>query len=136
MVPFFTDKICESYLDNKIISYPSLDFLSQTRDLPTSYALVEVIDTNTTPFIVSTTSHSLTYACIATLIHTNTGYLNCRAGIKPIFMKLKLIKILTYDTLIRYSGLSTRSYIFVNYYLAGYILAPLIQHENMFHLSF
>ena len=40
------------------LSYLSLDFLSQMRDLLTSYVFVEVIDMNTNSFFESTTLNS------------------------------------------------------------------------------
>ena len=46
------------------------------------------------------TLHSLTHACIATLMHTNTRYLNFHGVLILYKAYLKLIKILTYDTLV------------------------------------
>ena len=48
------------------------------RDLSTSYVLVEVIEMNTTSIIVSTT---LTHECVASVMHTSTGYLNLHTAL-------------------------------------------------------
>lgn len=53
-------------------------------DLPNLYVLVEVTDAN----------NSLTHACVATLIHTNTGHLNFHGVLilcKSYLYKIELI---------------------------------------------
>ena len=58
---------------------------------------------NKTSFFVSMTVHSLTHACVATLMPTNTGYINYHVlliSYKAYVYKIKLVKILIYDTLL------------------------------------
>lgn len=62
-----------------------------SQSVRTSYVLVDMVDRNIPSFFVSITLHSLAYACIATLMHTNVaiGHLNFLISYKAYLYEIK-----------------------------------------------